>query len=57
MIERKRFGKIGIFLVSLFFISPMIAAVALIPGLKGAGIVSFLPLGITLNRDLVVKEV
>ena len=45
MMERRRFGKIGIFLVSLFFISLVIGAVAVILGLEGIGSALYLPWG------------
>jgi len=56
MMEQKRFGKLGIFLVSLFFISLVIGVVAVIFGLEG-GATSFLPWGVTLDKNMVVKNV
>ena len=55
--ERKRFGKLGIFLVSLFFISLVLGIVAVIYGIRGGGAASLTPWGVTLDKNLVVKNV
>ena len=57
MMERKRFGITGVFLVSLFFISLVIGVVAIIIGLEGGGSAAYLPLGVTLDKNMVVKNV
>ena len=54
--ERKRFGKLGIFLVSLFFISLVIGVIAVIFGLERESAV-YLSWGVTLDKNMVVKNV
>ena len=55
--EVKRFGKLGKFLVSLFFISLVIGVVAVIMGLEGVGSSDFMPWGVILDKNMVVKNV
>ena len=54
--ERKRFGKIGIFLVSLFFISLVIGVVVLVLGLE-AGPLTSMSWGVKLDKNMIVKNI